>query len=151
MLRDLIEEQAATLRRINLDRTSPETMIVGYFEHLFLLDVAQVSLRRLADQHSWNWGAETEDEFYLRMGAIFDPLDAPLRGEWGIDLHEPARLALWAIYTESLRIYLARAGEKSTAPRVEDWKLAFKPSAGLVIHAIKSAAHTSVTTKPRRS
>lgn len=140
LLRDLIEEQGAALRRNKLNMKSPEAMILGHFEQLFLLDMSQVTLRRLAVQHSWSWGASTEEEFYLRLGVIFEPLDEPLRERWGIDLHEPARLALWAIYTEALRGYLARAGGTAASPVLEEWKSAFEPSATLVIVALKHPA-----------
>lgn len=136
LLRDMIAEQAASLRRIKRNQSSAEAMIVDYFERLFSLDMKQVALRRLAVHHSWSWDAATEEDFYLRMGAIFDPLEAPLRDLWGIDLHEPARIALWAIYTESLRSCLARGGGQVAAMALDDWRLIFAPSASLVVKAL---------------
>ncbi|MGE0627986.1 MAG: TetR/AcrR family transcriptional regulator [Hyphomicrobiaceae bacterium] len=137
ILRDMIAAQAQQLSTVELNRSSPQAMIFDYFERLFLLDMTNITLRRLAVQHSWTWDQKTETAFYVQMGAIFEPIDGPLRTKWGIDLHEPARHALWAIYTESLRTYLGWRGEQ-TPPAVAYWRLMFQPQAGLVIAGLAS-------------
>jgi hypothetical protein len=81
------------------------------YGHPFDSKVTQYELRRLAVQHSWTWSAKSEQEFFILVGNILNPISKSL-GEVNIEWNLDDRVAIWAIYTEGLRQVMNRYTEK---------------------------------------
>jgi AcrR family transcriptional regulator len=110
-LRDMIRGHAQALEEIPPPKGSPADRVMAYLVKMFGRDLAQYELRRLAVQHSWTWSAKSEEEFFILVGIILNPISkslAEVKIEWSLD----DRVAIWAIYTEGLRQVMNRYSEK---------------------------------------
>jgi AcrR family transcriptional regulator len=106
-LRDMITGHARALEELPSPTGSPTDRVMAYLVKMFERDLAQYELRRLAVRHSWIWSAKSEEEFFILVGSILNPISkslAELKIEWNLD----DRVAIWAIYTEGLRQVMNR-------------------------------------------
>ena len=107
LFRDMIREHAIALEKLPSPTGSPADRVMVYLVEMFERDLAQQELRRLAVQHSWTWSAKSEEEFFILVGIILNPISKSLEEvkiEWNLD----DRVAIWAIYTEGLRQVMNR-------------------------------------------
>jgi hypothetical protein len=91
----------------------------------------------VAVQQSWNWEPEVERLFFIRIGEIFWPLYDHLNTKDGIILDEPARHAIWAIYTETLRHHVTSVPE-ADLPNTKGWIEKIEPQIDLLFNGLKS-------------
>jgi AcrR family transcriptional regulator len=102
ILADYVRKQAAHLGAIEPPSGTALDRLMHYLCAMFAFDLERLALRRLACTQSWKWDRPTETRFFVEVIDIFEPIMASLQ-EVGITLDEPARWAIWAIYTEALR------------------------------------------------
>ena len=113
--RDMIKGHARALEEMAPPKGSPADRVMAYLVQMFERDLAQYELRRLAVQHSWTWSAKSEQEFFILVGIILNPISKSLREvniEWNLD----DRVAIWAIYTEGLRQVMNRYSDGLEEP-----------------------------------
>jgi hypothetical protein len=109
--RDMIKGHARALEEMPPPKGSPADRVMAYLVEMFERDLAQYELRRLTVQHSWTWSAKSEQEFFILVGIILNPISKSL-GEVNIEWNLDDRVAIWAIYTEGLRQVMNRYSEK---------------------------------------
>ena len=115
LFRDMIKDHARALEELPSPTGSPTDRVMAYLVKMFKRDLAQYELRRLAVQHSWTWSAKSEQEFFILVGIILNPISKSLREvniEWNLD----DRVAIWAIYTEGLRQVMNRYSDGLEEP-----------------------------------
>jgi AcrR family transcriptional regulator len=115
LFRDMIRDHAHALEVMPPPKGSPADRVMAYLVKMFERDLAQYELRRLAVQHSWTWSAKSEEEFFILVGSILNPISKSL-GEVKIEWNLDDRVAIWAIYTEGLRQIMNRYSDGLEEP-----------------------------------
>ena len=135
----VLDDHATTLRPKKNSGSKPVDLIVNYFVKLYELDThpSAIKIRQLAAQQGWVWEPEIEVMMYMKAGDLFWPLCDLLDQNSGPKLHEGARHAIWAIYTETLRHQMVQAVRTDT-PNLEAWKETFQGQIELLINGLIS-------------